>query len=223
MDAPAAPPPAPAPAPAAGPGSLRSRLRRYRRTATSLLVIVLAVIAVRSSLADHVRVPTGSMMPTVEAGDRVLVNKSAYGIRIPLTEKWAVHFDGPAAGDVVVLDAPDEDKLLLKRVVATPGDTITVRAGHIILNGTEAPVTASADGAQLYETLNGVRHAVRLDRLGGPDYGPETMPPGRYLVMGDNRGDSRDGRYFGLVRRSAILGRASVVFMRGGWPVWRGL
>ncbi|MCC6997063.1 MAG: signal peptidase I [Deltaproteobacteria bacterium] len=198
-----------------------SRLRRFRTAVMPLAIIVLTMLTVRASLADHVRVPTGSMQPTVAIGDRVIVNKAAYGVRVPGTQVWLARFAGPAVGDVVVLDAPDEDKLLLKRVVAGPGDTIAVHRGEITLNGVAQPITTV--GALAFETLNGRAHPVRLDRQGGPDYGPETLPAGRYLVMGDNRGDSRDGRYFGLISRDAILGRAALVFMRQGSPTWRGL
>jgi len=208
------------PLPPASPAP-KSRLRRFRSAVMPLAIIVLTMLTVRASLADHVRVPTGSMQPTVAIGDRVIVNKAAYGLRVPGTQLWLARFAGPAVGDVVVLDAPDEDKLLLKRVVAGPGDTIMVRAGQITLNGIAAPITSLGDLD--FESLNGRAHPVRLGRNGGPDYGPETLPAGRYLVMGDNRGDSRDGRYFGLISRDAILGRAALVFMRGGSPAWRDL
>jgi len=203
---------------------VESRWRRWRRSVASLAGLVAAMVAIRASVADHVRVPTGSMQPTVEVGDRVFVNKAAYGVRLPMTQVWLQRFGGPSVGDVVVLDSPDEDKVLLKRVVAGPGDTIEVRGGRITLNGVAQRVERLPGGA-LRETLGGVRHALRLDHGGGPDYGPATLPAlcDCYLVLGDNRGDSRDGRFFGLVDRDAILGRAALVFMRHGKPVWNDL
>jgi signal peptidase I len=119
-----------------------------------------------------------------------------------------------------VLDAPDEDKVLLKRVVATPGTTVEVRHGHVVLDEAEAPV--DAHGGALREQLGGGDHTISLDRGGGPDFGPVSIPDDHYLVLGDNRGDSRDGRYFGLVTGEAILGRAVGVYWRGG-PAWDGL
>ena len=179
-------------------------------------VTVLVLLSARSSLADHYLVPSGSMEPTVETGDHIFVNKGAYGVRVPFTHTIAARFDGPKVGDVVVLDSPEEDKVLLKRVVATPGVTVEVRAGHVVLDGVEAPI----DGG--VEQLAGVRHPVSLDRGGGPDFGPVQLGDDQYLVLGDNRGDSRDGRYFGLVDRTAILGRAVGVYWRGGFD-WTGL
>jgi signal peptidase I len=129
-------------------------------------------------------------------------------------------FDGPAIGDVVVLDSPEEDKVLLKRVIGVPGTRIEVRRGRVLVDGKLAPVEHRADG--IYEQLGAAAHQVRLTHGGGPDWGPIAIPEGRYLVMGDNRGDSRDGRFFGLVTREAIFGRAVGVFWRSG-PTWDGL
>ena len=191
-------------------------MRELLRIAAFALVLMSA----RSSLADHYLVPTGSMLPTVEIDDHILVNKAAYGLRVPFSSTYLTRFDGPAIGDVVVLDAPDEDKVLLKRVVGVPGTRVEVRGGQLRIDGKPAPVEQRGDGP--HEQLGGVDHAVRLTHGGGPAWGPTTIPEGRYLVMGDNRGDSRDGRFFGLVTREAILGRAMGVVWRAG-PTWDGL
>jgi signal peptidase I len=196
---------------------VRSRTRRIVREVLTVAAFALGLMSARSSLADHYVVPTGSMQPTVEIDDRVLVNKAAYGLRVPFSHSYLARFDGPAAGDVVVLDAPDEDKVLLKRVVGVPGARVEVRGGRVWIDGKPAPVGPRGDA--LHEQLGGADHALRLTRGGGPDWGPVTIPDGRYLVMGDNRGDSRDGRFFGLVTREAILGRAVGVFWRSG-PTW---
>jgi signal peptidase I len=180
----------------------RARLRAWIRNTLQLAVMVVLLATARASLADHYEVPSGSMEPTVETGDQIIVNKAAYGLRIPLTHTYAARFRGPQAGDVVVLDSPDEDKVLLKRVVATPGTTVEVRGGRVLLDGVEA---------------GRVDRSISLDSGGGPDFGPMTLPADRYLVLGDNRGDSRDGRYFGLVTRDSILGRAVGVFWRDGF------
>lgn len=155
------------------------------------------------------------MQPTVEIGDRIVVNKAAYGLRVPFTDTYAAYFDAPAIGDVVVLEAPDEDKVLLKRVVATPGTRVEVRGGRIWLDGEPAAIEEHDRG--LYERLGDTLHPLRLSGDGGPDYGPVTIPDDRFLVMGDNRGESRDGRTFGLVARDAIRGRALGVYWRGGF------
>lgn len=198
----------------------RSRARRFARELLTLAVFVLVLMSARSSLADHYRVPSGSMQPSVEIDDHILVNKAAYGLRVPFTSTYLAQYGGPAVGDVVVLDSPEEDKVLLKRVVGVPGSRVEVRGGRVSIDGKVAPVEQRADG--LHELLGDADHALRLTGGGGPSWGPVTIPEGRYLVMGDNRGDSRDGRFFGLVTRQAILGRAVGVIWRGG-PTWDGL
>lgn len=202
------------------PAPVRSRARRLLRELLVLAVFVLVLMSARSTLADHYRVPSGSMQPSIEIDDRILVNKAAYGLRVPFTNTYLAHFDGPAVGDVVVLDSPEEDKILLKRVVGVPGTRVEVRGGRVRIDGKLQPVEHRADG--LHEQLGVANHALRLTDGGGPDWGPVTLPEGRYLVMGDNRGDSRDGRFFGLVTREAVLGRAMGVYWRSG-PTWDGL
>jgi signal peptidase I len=198
----------------------RSRARPFVRELAILVAFAGVTMVGRASLADHYRVPTGSMLPTVELDDHIVVNKAAYGLRVPLTNTYVVHAHGPDVGDVVVLDSPEESKVLLKRVVGIPGATVEVRGGRVTLDGKLAPLEQRADGT--YEQLGGVLHPVRLTEHGGPDFGPMVIPEDRYLVMGDNRGESNDGRSFGLVSRDAILGRAVGVAWRSG-PTWDGL
>lgn len=205
--------------PSAPPASPR-RLRQWIRSGLGTAAILLVPFGARASFVDHYKVPTGSMIPTVEIGDRVFVNKAAYGLRLPLASSYFVETSDPAHGDVVVLRSPEDPSIvLLKRVVAVPGDVVEIRRGHVYLGGEEAPV--SLDGTT--ELLGGNEHALRLTLGGGPDYGPVTIPPRRFLVMGDNRGDSRDGRAFGLVERDAFLGHAKGVVLRKGRPTWKSL
>jgi signal peptidase I len=192
-----------------------SRLRKLLREARPMIVLAVLLLTVRSSLANHYKVPTGSMEPTVAIDDRIVVNKAAYGLRLPFASTYAIDAGDPELGEVVVLDSPEEDKVLLKRIAGTPGKRVEVRAGRITIDG---ELAAIADG---YEQLGGSRHPVRLG-AGGPDFGPMVIPDGHYLVMGDNRGESNDGRSFGLVTRDAILGRALGVYWRGG-PTWEDL
>jgi len=177
----------------------------------SIVAAALVAVTARSVLADHYTVPSGSMLPTVEEGDRIVVDKRAYGLRLPFSEVYLLESDGPASGDVVVVASPVDGTTLLKRVVAGPGDVVEVRGGRIFLNGEPAHISDSAESG-LVKTLSGRAHPIHLDRGGGPDYGPERIAEGRYLVMGDNRGDSHDGRIFGLVHRGAIRGRAHAVY-----------
>jgi signal peptidase I len=193
--------------------------RGWVREVSRLVVFVLGVMAARSSLADHYHVPSGSMLPTVEIGDRVLVNKLAYGLRAPFTGGSLMRFGGPVRGDVVVLDSPENGITLIKRVVAVPGDTVEVHGGQLRINGQPVPVEPEGNDRFL-ERLGSHPHQLQITHGGGYDYPPTQVGSDEYLVMGDNRGDSRDGRVFGLVNRSAIFGRALSVWLRGGHLTW---
>jgi signal peptidase I len=183
------------------------------REAARTLALAVILLAARATLADQYWVPSGSMEPTVEVADRVLVNKLAYGLRVPLSTVYLARFGAPARGDVVVLASPESGEVLLKRVVAVGGDRVTVRGGALAIDGTPVPL---ADGVEAL----GRPH--RISR-GGPELGPVVVPADHVLVMGDNRGNSHDGRAFGFVPRRALLGRAVGVFVRGGRPAWHRL
>jgi len=203
---------------------MSSRLETLPRDALSVLVVAASLFVARASLADHYVVPSGSMEPTVAVGDHVCVNKLAYGLRVPESETYVVPISGPARGDVVVLDSPSDGEVLLKRVVAVPGDRVAVHGGRLTLDGVAVTLTDGSSGGDVFtEQLGEHAHPVSLDFGGGPDVNGTVIPEGRYLVLGDNRGNSRDGRYFGLVSRGAILGRAEAVCIHDGHPVWRGL
>lgn len=173
----------------------RSRLRSF----VQLAVFIAVSFAVRASFADHYRVPSGSMEPTVKVDDHVLVVKAAYGLRLPLTTTYVARFSEPARGDVVVLEGVDDPPIvLLKRVVAVGGDRVEVKDGHVFIDGRLTDDRAT----------------------GGPDFGPARVPDGSVLVLGDNRGNSRDGRTFGFVPRDRVLGRAVAVVSRDGSLVY---
>jgi signal peptidase I len=199
-------------------------LRRPIRLLHDLLPLAVAcaiVFVARTSLADHYVVPSGSMEPTVEVGDRILVDKLAFGVRLPLVQSYVVKLADPRPGDVVVLASPETGITLLKRVIAGPGDRVVVRYGRVERNGISARVEHEMSGD--IEYLGSLPHPLRIDAGGGPDFGPVSVPAGSYLVMGDNRGNSHDGRSFGFVTRDAIRGRAVRVFLREGSPTWRSL
>lgn len=196
------------------------RPRRIAREIASVTAAAAVVLFARTSLADHYIVPSGSMEPTVQVGDRILVDKLAFGVRLPLTDTYVRAGEDPRPGDVVVLASPEDGRTLLKRVVAAPGDTVRVVDGVVERDG--RPARIELDGGAR-EWLGGAPHALSLDSGGGPDFGPITVPPGMFLVLGDHRGNSHDGRAFGLVRRDAIHGRARRVFLRDGRATWQAL
>src|SRR4051812_35669859 len=148
--------------------------RRSLRELTSVLAAAAVALVARSSFADHYVVPTGSMLPTVQLQDHVLVSKLAYGVHLPLLPGYVARFGGPARGDVVVLTAPDTGEVLLKRVVGRPGDRVRVHGGELEVNG-EAVRVEERNGLR-YEALGAAPHALGLDDGGGPDFGPATLP-----------------------------------------------
>lgn len=198
-----------------------TRARSLFRDLVSVLAASAIVLVARASFADHYLVPSGSMEPTVVIGDQICVNKAAYGLRVPGSQTYVVSGSGPARGDVVVLSSPTDGEVLLKRVVAVPGDVVEVAGGRVWTDGVPAP-TRAADGG-IVEELGGREHALSTESGGGPDFGPTRVPGESYLVLGDNRGNSRDGRFFGWVKASAILGRAVAVCLHDGKPAWKPL
>src|SRR5439155_23127143 len=163
-----------------------SRKARWIREGISIVGFALALFAARSVLADHYYVPTGSMIPSVEIGDRLIVNKLAYALRVPFSDLVLAKHHGPERGDVVVLRSPENGSTLLKRVAAIPGDEVAVVAGRLMINGDAIRIDKQGKG--LMEWLGHGAHPVRLTPDGGPDYGPVRLGPEEYLMLGDNRG-----------------------------------
>lgn len=184
--------------------------RAIRDGLPALLMIALLLVA-RSTLADHYHVPTGSMETALMPGDHILVNKSAYGLRIPFTKQVFALQGEPQRGEVVILDSPDSEVRLIKRVVAVGGDHVLLRNGRLMINGR----WLSTSLAPTIETFGKRKVALNLDAGGGPDIHQLTVPRGHVLLLGDHRGASRDGRWFGTVPVEELYGRASAVFWRG--------
>lgn len=198
---------------------LKRSQKLFRDWLPSLLLIGLIVIT-RSSFADHYLVPSGSMEYALVPGDHVMVNKAAYGLRIPFTKQVIGLAEKPKRGEVVVFDSPDEDIRLIKRVVAIGGDLVEVHQGRVFING-QAMVAAGRSDAEQY----GDRLAyLNLQDGGGPDLPAIRVPDDQVLVLGDHRGNSRDGRFFGTVSIHALYGRAKGVFWRSSdGPLWQPL
>jgi signal peptidase I len=162
------------------------------------------------------------MRPTIVEGDRIVVNKLAYCLRVPFTRVRLATWDTPHRGDVIVLLSPEDGRRLVKRVVGLPGDTVQVVDGRVILNGRPLDYAAPSEAAKSEpaepvvvtdELLGEVRHPIVLDpRRPAPNVtAPMQIPPSRYFVMGDNRDNSCDSRWFGTVPERDILGRAWAV------------
>jgi signal peptidase I len=191
----------------------------------SALVIVVAVTAFRSAVADWNDVPTGSMKPTILEGDRIVVNKLAYDLKVPYTAWRVASWADPARGDIVVLSSPVDGKRLVKRVVGLPGDTIAMAHNRLIVNGRSVSysplepdlvVQFEPDGARRVlaaEELDGEAHAMMITPGARTlrSFDPIEVPEGEFFLMGDNRDESFDSRHFGLVDRERIFGRALAV------------
>lgn len=188
-----------------------TRLRQVLREASSLALLAIGILAARSTLADHYYVPSGSMEYTLMAGDRVFVDKRAYGFRIPFTNFDMVGGDPVRRGDVVIFDSPRDGVRLIKRIVAVGGDHVLIRNGRLAINGEWLATTADGD----VEIIGGKLVQLNLRHGGGPAL-ESTVAAGTVLAIGDHRGRSADGRGFGTVSEDEIYGRAMAVYYRRG-------
>ena len=195
------------------------RARAIVRETFSILVLIVALLAARSTLADHYHVPSGSMEPTLIAGDRVVVDKRAFGLRFPFTNFTLTEGAGVAPGEVVIFDSPRDGKRLIKRIVAVGGDVVVIRDGHLSINGKSTALVNDGDVEQIGDRIV----SLNLDSGGGPSY-EHVIPPGKLLAVGDHRGNSLDGRIFGLIDQDIVYGRAIAVYYRSADGfVWKKL
>lgn len=189
-----------------------------RNEMPQFIFLILLVFAGRLSLADHYLVPSGSMEETLQVGDRVVVDKTAHGLRVPFTDIEISNGADVTRGEVVIFDSPSNGVRLIKRIVAVGGDEVLIRDGHISING--APLHSESAA----EIFGGREARLNLRDGGGPDLYIERVPYGMLLAVGDHRGNSLDGRMFGLVSEEDIYGRAIAVYYRRGEAfVWKPL
>jgi signal peptidase I len=210
--------------------------RSKRRQFLEFAGLLFAALMLRSFVAEPYEIPTGSMLPTVQIGDRLVISKLSYGARIPYTQSDQVRWGTPQRGDIVVLlnpvaGMPD----LAKRVVALPGDIVAVREGKLWLNGAEVPEVAvpgpcsdddrdersgqwySVQCAAFRQQLDGKSFVVHhVPGAAPPDFGPITVGPDQVFLMGDNRDRSLDSRYFGAVPIGKLKGKALFILWSSG-------
>lgn len=197
---------------------MNNRLNKLWRDNRSLVIFLLLMLIFRSAVADWNEVPTGSMKPTIIEGDRILVNKLAYDLRVPFTHISLLKLADPQRGDIIIFDSQASDKRLVKRVIGIPGDTVELVDNVLHINGEQLVYEQAviADGAVLQqENLFGAHHTVRTHRHGSPfaNFPAVEVPEGHYLAMGDNRDESADSRAIGFIPRNEIVGRSSSVVL----------
>jgi signal peptidase I len=195
---------------------------RWVRANRGLLVFLLLFGVFRTAVADWNPIPTGSMRPNLLEGDVVFVNRLAYNVKVPLTDIVVAHTGEPQRGDIVTFSSPRDGTRIIKRVVAVPGDTVEMRDEVLFINGEAARYGApealqetvapghTVGATRLTEQVQG--NERRVQWLHGitarSSFAPLVVPAGKYLMLGDNRDDSADSRYFGLVPRRLLIGRA---------------
>lgn len=193
--------------------------------ARAFFPVILIVFVLRSFVVEPFRIPSGSMLPSLVVGDFILVNKYAYGLRLPVVNTKVIGIGEPRRGDVAVFRYPrDESVNYIKRIIGLPGDRIVYQGKRIYINGKMMPqasatsYTVRQDGKVQYETarvienLDGVDHAVLLSPGGDQSTNEYTVPPGHYFVMGDNRDHSNDSRFWGFVPEENLVGRAFFIW-----------
>ncbi len=204
--------------------------------AKSFFPVILLVFLIRSFVAEPFKIPSGSMMPTLLAGDYILVNKYTYGLRVPLVNNVFFEINQPHRGDVIVFHYPPDPKVdYIKRIVGLPGDKIQYQDKHLTINGKFLDVVSEAnydyemEGAnimsaqRLQEQLGEVKHDILIhdipnhyeaNSLGDRFQNGETItvPAGSYYAMGDNRDNSSDSRVWGFVPEKNLVGKAFFIW-----------
>lgn len=185
------------------------------------LLFILLMSVFRSAVADWYSVPTGSMQPTIQEGDRIVVNKMAYDIRLPFTDTNLINIDTPKRGEIVVFESKAAQKRLIKRVVGLPGDIVAMNNEVIMINGQELPYTShnktlhsQYSATSEIETLGNVSHLVNIDNTASNElssFSSVKVPTGHYLVLGDNRRHSADSRVYGFVPHNELRGKATAI------------
>ena len=210
-----------------------------------LFPVIVGVFVLRSFLFEPFKIPSGSMVPTLLVGDLILVNKFDYGVRLPVLNKKVIANKDPQRGDVVVFRYPPDPRLdYIKRVVGVPGDEIVYQNQKLTINGQPAPLKALGEfydedslryAPQFSEKLGEKDHRILVDPRRSSSLGQDSprfpfaencrysaegmsckVPAGHYFVMGDNRDNSQDSRYWGFVPDENLVGRAFFVWMNFG-------
>jgi signal peptidase I len=183
---------------------VKSEIREW--TESIIIALILALI-IRTFLVQAFKIPSGSMIPTFEIGDRIFVNKMVYGARVPFTDIRLPALKEPQRGDIIIFISPETPtKDFVKRLIGLPGDTVEIKNGNIYING------------KMLEGPMSIRSNYYYNRGNyGKEGEPITVPKGSYFALGDNSANSRDSRYWGFVPKKNLIGKAFLVY----WPLTR--
>ena len=185
--------------------------------------VLLIVLVLRSFIVEPFQIPSASMVPTLQVGDFILVNKFAYGLRMPVTQTKILDVGDPQRGDVMVFFPPGDSRYFIKRVIGLPGDHVQLFDNQLFVNGEKieqrrirTPFLAGYGYDIVEENLEGTRHLIRKHRVPGR-LGRRVsvvVPEGHYYMMGDNRDNSSDSRVWGPVPEANVVGKAFAIWMQ---------
>jgi signal peptidase I len=199
----------------------------FREYVEAFAIAILLALFIRTFIVQAFKIPSGSMKPTLLIGDHLLVNKFIYGVKIPYLDRIIIPIKNPKRGDIIVFKWPkDESKDFIKRVVGVEGDVIEIKDDILFVNGKGIHSEYVGDfidddntrAEQLDETLGGVKHSILNQIVRHEDFGPIKVPWDSVFVMGDNRDNSEDSRYWGFVTINKIKGKALIIYW--SWPHW---
>jgi len=192
-------------------------LSKLWKTNKLFVLFILLMSVFRSAVADWYTVPTGSMKPTIKEGDRIIVNKMAYDLRLPFSQISLLNTGEPQRGEIVVFESKAANNRLIKRMIGLPGDVIAMKNEKLFINGKPVSYQITQQNTQQLfatEQVDAINHRVRIDKSESDQlsyFGPITVPQGHYLVLGDNRRNSADSRVYGFVPRHELKGKATAI------------
>jgi len=196
----------------------RSLGTRIFKELSSTAVIVVGVLAVKSSVASTYHVPTSSMIPTIQPGDRIVSDQKAFGLRLPFSNWFKDDVENPQYGDIVIFESPSDGKNLVKRVVALEDDIVEIRNGKFILNGMPAiwedTQSIGKDSVVLEEQIGNSVRKIQFSKSRPylRNFAATRIPKGHFFALGDNRDNSADSRVIGAIPMDQLKGRAHHVF-----------
>ncbi len=189
---------------------------RLRENVEAVLIAILLALFIRSFVVQAFKIPSGSMKPTLQIGDHILVNKFTYGVDLPFTDITIIPGGQPERGDIIVFEYPVEpDKDFIKRVIGVPGDVVEIKNKDVYVNG---------ERLEQGYTMHTENHIIPGEKTKRDNFGPVTVPENEYFVLGDNRDNSYDSRFWGFVEDRALKGEAFIIYWSWDkerfWPRW---